>query len=149
MKKLYWHSDVRTIWHLCSAVFLTLPVFLVRVWGHVECFSTCINRLLSSSSLPVRPAGPHQNPVYVSARGCVCVDRWVCFRGFFMFNVYTTQSKHIIVGLSLCWLAAVCELLSSVTESCCWATSWLHLLLTMLYVAAHTDIVSNSKWSVE
>lgn len=50
------------------AAFLTLPLC---ERDHVECFSACIDRLLSSSSLPVRPAGPGQSLVQVSA--CVCV----------------------------------------------------------------------------
>lgn len=60
--------------------------------AHLECFSTCSDRLLSFSSLPVRPAGPGQRAVYV----CVAV-----VQGVFVFTVYTPKSMLVIVGMCL------------------------------------------------
>lgn len=74
----------------------------------MECFSACINRLCSSRSLLVRPAGLAQSSHFVSpSKGSQCL----------LYIQLKKQQPILWEHVCVC-LSALCELLLSVTESC-------------------------------
>lgn len=74
----------------------------------MECFSACINRLCSSRSLLVRPAGLAQSSHFVSpSKGSQCL----------LYIQLKKQQPNLWEHVCVC-LSALCELLLSVTESC-------------------------------